>query len=240
MREEHVIVKQILAAQKNADLADHFIRQYLPFIKSETAKFMKRSPVEGQDEELNIAMFAFYEALCAYEKSKGSFLNLAAISIRNRLIDHYRKEQRHTGVVYYEQTISDEDKETTLLDGMTNHRDEYEELAHREATQAEIKEFATQLKSFGISLTDVADSCPKQERTFKACLDVLSFARDNAHILDQLVATRKLPMNALAIGAGVEKKTIERHRKYVVAILLAYTNGYEIIRGHLYQLKKQS
>ena len=47
------------------------------------------------------------------------------------------------------------------------------------------------------------------------------------------MATRRLPLAELAKGAGVERKTLERHRKYLVAILLAFTNGYEIIRGHL-------
>ena len=48
--------------------------------------------------------------------------------------------------------------------------------------------------------------------------------------------TGKLPMNELATGSGTDKKTMERHRKYLVAILLAFTNGYEIIRGYLCQL----
>ena len=43
-------------------------------------------------------------------------------------------------------------------------------------------------------------------------------------------------MNELASGSGTDKKTLERHRKYLVAILLAFTNGYEIIRGHLCQI----
>ena len=48
--------------------------------------------------------------------------------------------------------------------------------------------------------------------------------------------TGKLPMGELAAGSGTDKKTMERHRKYLVAILLAFTNGYEIIRGHLCQV----
>ena len=40
----------------------------------------------------------------------------------------------------------------------------------------------------------------------------------------------------LAELSGVSRKTMERHRTYLVAILLAYTNGYEIIRGHLCQI----
>ena len=48
--------------------------------------------------------------------------------------------------------------------------------------------------------------------------------------------TRRLPVGELVNGSGVDKKTIERHRRYLVAILLAFTNGYEIIRGHLCQI----
>ena len=43
-------------------------------------------------------------------------------------------------------------------------------------------------------------------------------------------------MTELASGAGVERKTLERHRKYLVAMLIAFTNGFEIIRGHLCRL----
>lgn len=238
MREEHVIVQQILEAQQNVDAADAFIKQYLPFIKAETAKFMKRIPTEGRDEELNIAMFAFYEAMRAYRPDKGAFLNLAALTIKNRLIDHYRKEQRHTGLVYYDKNISDDDNETTFLDGLKNEVDEYEAMTLREATRDEILHFTAELADFGLALSDVADSCPKQERTLKSCLQALAYAKTHPEILDQMLETKKLPITALAQGAGVEKKTLERHRKYVLAILLAFTNGFEIIRGHLYQLQK--
>lgn len=46
----------------------------------------------------------------------------------------------------------------------------------------------------------------------------------------------KLPVAELAAGANVERKTLERHRKYLVAMLIAFTNGFEIIRGHLCRL----
>lgn len=44
---EHEIVRSVAAAQKDAQAADALVRQYLPFIKAETAKFLKRIPVEG-------------------------------------------------------------------------------------------------------------------------------------------------------------------------------------------------
>ena len=37
---EHDIVAQVYAAKEDSGAADQFIQQYLPFIRSETAKFV--------------------------------------------------------------------------------------------------------------------------------------------------------------------------------------------------------
>lgn len=55
--------------------ADAFIRTYMPFIKAETAKFLRRPPVEGHDDELSIAMIAFHEAIQSYSQVREPFLN---------------------------------------------------------------------------------------------------------------------------------------------------------------------
>jgi len=236
MSKDHEIIQMIENAQADPKAADDLIVRYMPFIRTETAKFIKRIPQEGLDDELSIAMFAFYEAAMSYRAEKGSFIKLASLSIRNRLIDHYRKEKRHMGTVSLEQPVGDEDGRT-LKESVDTGKDEIAEHHGRAAAKAEIMEFAGKLAEFGITLTDVADSCPQQTRTKEACMKVLEYARQNPGILLQLEQNGRLPIAQLALGAGIEKKTIERHRKYVVAILLAYTNGYEIIRGHLYHIR---
>ena len=50
--------------------------------------------------------------------------------------------------------------------------------------------------------------------------------------------TKKVPIAKLAKGAEVERKSLERHRRYLVAFLLICTNGYEIMRGHIMQVLK--
>lgn len=237
MKEEHQIVSQVLEAQLNSQAADELVTQYLPFIRSETAKFLKRFPEDGQDE-LSIAMFAFYEAAMSYKSGKGSFLKLAATAIRNRLIDYYRRERRHTGIVSLNAQSSNED-DFTLADQISDDRNEVEALHDRITVQKEIQEFTRQLQEFGLSLSDIADNCPKQDRTLTACMQVLDHARQNPDLLDQLVKTKKLPLSLLVEGTGADRKTLERHRKYIVAILLAYTNGFEIIRSHLSRLKRK-
>lgn len=56
--------------------------------------------------------------------------------------------------------------------------------------------------------------------------------------LEELLRTKRLPIGRLSAGSGVERKTLERHRKYMIALMLIYTNGFEIIRGHLKQVLK--
>lgn len=239
MKEEHEIVKQVRKAQVNSEVADGLIQQYLPFIKSETAKFIKRSPVQGQDDELSVAMFAFYETMMAYQSDKGSFLRLASTGIRNRLIDHYRQERRHFNLVSLEEPSPDGEDDRTLLEQLDSGRDEIAELTYRSAAKSEILSFTKELRDYGLSLSDVAENSPKQGRTLESCQRALEYARNHPELLDKLVGSRKLPIAQLAAGSGVERKTLERHRKYMVAILLAYTNGFEIIRGQLREIKQK-
>ena len=233
-RKEHSIVFEVRAAQTDPAAADALIGQYMPFIRSETCKFT-HAPIEaGHEDELSIATLAFYEAALSYQRGRGAFLPYAAAAIRNRLIDHYRVEQRHGGTVSLDVPAGEDGR--LLSETLPDTRDEIAAYDLREATRAEIAEFGRQLASFGIGFSDVADNCPRQERTLAACRRVLDHARAHPELLDRLVETGRLPMNELAAGSGTDKKTMERHRKYLVAILLAFTNGYEIIRGHLRQL----
>lgn len=235
-RSEHDIVRQVLAAQDDVYTADRLIEQYLPFIRSETAKFLQRPPMDS-DDELSIAMIAFHEAICGYDRGRGAFLPYAATLIRSRLIDYDRKERRHRGSVSLD-AHSGEDEDGTLMDTLADPSDHSGDLVLREATAHEIRELSEQMENFGVSLSDVADNCPRQQRTLDACRAAMTYAKTRPDLLDGLVRTGKLPIGELAQGSGVERKTLERHRKYLVALLLICTNGYEIIRGHLHQVMK--
>ena len=236
MNDEHKIIQQVYEAKKDVQAADQLIRTYMPFIRAETAKFLKRPPVEGHDDELSIAMIAFHEAINGYSGARGAFLKYAAMLVRSRLIDYSRREQRHSRVISLDAPAGEEDK--TLGDTLADEKDPHEETAVRDATREEIEELTRQMKEFGVSLSDVADNSPKQQRTLDACRRALQYARDNPELLDELLRTGRLPVGRLSAGSGVERKTLERHRKYMVALLLIYTNGYEIIRGHLKQVMK--
>ena len=77
--EEHKIVQQVMRSRQDPEAADQLIRSYMPFIKAETARFIHRPPVEGRDDELSVAMFAFYETMTVYNPDRGP----ASCSSRN-------------------------------------------------------------------------------------------------------------------------------------------------------------
>lgn len=235
MKDEHIIVERVYAAKESSAEADSLIREYMSFIKSETAKFLGRAVSEA-DDELSIAMIAFHEAIKAYSRDRGSFLKFSSMLIKSRLIDYSRKEQRHKGVIYLDEP--GENDEGSIGESLADERDYHDEMVEREATRQEIEELTAAMAKYGVTLTDVADNCPKQERTLSACRTALRFAVENPEVLDDLLSSGKLPISRLVSGTGVERKTLERHRKYMVALLLIYTNGFEILRGHLSHMVK--
>ena len=78
MNDEQKIIEQVYKAKMNVEQADCLINDYLPFIRAETAKFLKRPPIEGHDDELSIAMIAFHEAIGGYTQTRGTFLKYAS------------------------------------------------------------------------------------------------------------------------------------------------------------------
>ena len=235
MHDEPDIITQVLCAKKSAEAADRLIRSYLPFIRSETSRFLNGKRVSEEDDEMSVAMTAFYEAILHYEKHRGAFFKYASLVIKRRLIDYARKEQRHQGHLSIDQPSGEETSGTigdTLAD--PDHPTERYELVT--ATRQEINELSAQLADFGISFSDISENCPKQTRTLESCSRVLLYAKENPSLLEELLQTKRLPITALCAGTGVERKTLERHRKYLVALMVAFTNGYEVIRGHLSQV----
>lgn len=235
MDEKDAVIQSLLRAQRDPKAADELIEQYLPFIKAEVSRFLSSS-VHGDEDELSIAMFAFYEALISFSPKKGSFFALARTAIRNRLIDNARRVKVEEVSLHEVLPGSDD---MTLEETLESPDNGIEKFHSRTVAKEEIAEFSDVLKDYGLTLSDIASSTPKQDRTLLSCMNVLEYALKNTFIFDQLILTKKLPLSAILEGCRVEKKTLERHRKYIVAILLAYTNGFEIIRGHLNLMKKE-
>lgn len=73
MKQEHEIVALVYEARGNNEAASRLVSQYLPFIKSETAKYIKRVPQEGRDDELSLPCLLFMKPCCPTKKHGAVF-----------------------------------------------------------------------------------------------------------------------------------------------------------------------
>lgn len=235
---EQSIVDRVYAAQGNSVAADALIRDYIPFIRAEASKATGKIIDAERDDEFSIAMIGFHEAVETYSKFKGAFLTYASVVMRRKLIDYYRKEKRHLGQISLD--VSKNEDGPSIGEELADSGNEFDDLEIRDATKREILELTAQMRAFGLSLSDVSDNCPKQERTLLSCQKAIKYAKDNPALIQDMLRTQRLPIAKLSQGSGVERKTLERHRKYLLALLLIYSNGYEIIRGHLKQIFKRT
>lgn len=226
------LIELIYRAKNDSREADNLVRLYMGFIRSETVKFLGREPVLGQDDELSIAMIAFHEAVLDYSRWKGSFIAYARMHIKHRLIDFYRKEKRHRGLISLD-TETEFDESAPLLDTLEEPKNELEEFKALSDAKAEIREYSSQLEKFSVDLTEIAENTPKQKRTLNACFKALEYMVSRQPLMENFLKTKKIPITEISQNIKVDKKTLERHRKYLAAIILAYTNGYDIIRNHI-------
>ena len=232
-----ILLKRVQDAKEDIDVADELIRDYMPFIRSECAKFAQKELHYGKDDELSIGMLAFHEAIRSYSRLKGAFLKYAALLIKSRLIDFARKEKRHEGHISLDAPI--DEKGHLLSETLSDNINPQEEKMRVSATKEEILELSMTLAQFGVSLKDVVDNCPLQKRSYEKCLKAIAYAKDNEDLLNDLLNTKRLPIKELSKATKVSTKTLERHRRYLIAMLVIYTNGYEIIRNHLYHMVKK-
>lgn len=231
MKEHQKLIKEINRAKKDNHFCDEFIGRYIPFIKSEVSRFLGRPVDDKTDDEYSIGMIAFYEALRGYNENRGAFLSYASLTIKSRLIDNMRKEVRHLGVLSLDAPLCEDDE--PVINSIVDAKNEQSEYELSLATKDEIEELSAKLKEFGVSLSDVADNCPRQKKTLDACRSALEYAKKDKKVFDDFLRTKRLPLARISKGCSVERKTLERHRKYLVALFLIQTNGYEILRGHI-------
>jgi RNA polymerase sigma factor len=236
LNEKISIQERVEKAKKSEDASNALISDYLLFIRSEASKATGRI-ISEQDDEFSVAMIGFNEAIKSYEETRGAFLKYASVIMRNKLIDEHRKQKKHMIPTSIDEFVF-EDGETSVVDNIEDGKDEYSQINLREATQQEIAELVLELRSFGLTLSDIAENCPKQERTLESCYKVLKYVTENPELLITMKRTMKLPMAQIVLGTEAERKTLERHRKYLIALLLIYSNGYEIIREHLKDVLK--
>ncbi|MDR2168241.1 MAG: hypothetical protein LBE35_10415 [Clostridiales bacterium] len=215
------IEQLVFEAQSDPRKLNRLIEDFLPFIK----KCVAASRVQRQSREdaLTVAMLAFADAVAAYEAGKGAFTAYAQVAIRNRLIDDFRADNRKKALDI--PALDESGWETSL--SVREHEFQLEQSSLR----LEIEEIAEILAAWGISFADLVKISPKQRRTRAQCGYIANLILENQAWQRQLFINRRLPSKEMCASHGVSLKTLEKYRKYIVALCIILAGDFPRLRA---------
>ncbi|MBX5475715.1 MAG: RNA polymerase sigma-I factor [Clostridia bacterium] len=225
-----------LARAGDREARDGLIRAYTPFVLRVASRACGRYLVTGRDDEVSVALIAFNEAIDRFDGEAGSsFLAFAEMVIRRRLIDHYRasRNPRETPLTEFEST-DDEGQPFNVVDirgALAKH--EAEEQAQRR--RADIERFREVLAEFGLTLQDLVDAAPRHEDARRRAMAVARRIAETPAFVQHLKRHKALPLKELSSlrDLGVSRKTLERQRKYIIAVAMILLEDLETLREYI-------
>ena len=223
--------ERVLLAQKDRNERELFISEYKNYISSCSYKTLGRYVTE-QDDEFSIAIIAFDEAINKYDKSKGNFLKLASITIKNRLIDYKRKENKGLGVYPFSSLTKTDTK------GDENEFDVEDPKPLVNDAKYEIESLTHELEKHNITFFELTTVTPKAKKTKKACYMVINYIIQNPLLINQIKSEDLIPVKVIAEQLCLPRKIIERHRKYIITAVIVLTGDYDIVSGYFKNVKE--
>ncbi|MBE3581199.1 MAG: RNA polymerase sigma factor SigI [Thermoanaerobacteraceae bacterium] len=220
-----------LARQGDNLAREELIRKFTPFILKIASRLSGRFIRLGEDDEASIGLMAFNEAIDNFNPEKGiSFLTLAETIIRRRLVDHFRREKRHR------QNIP-----LSALDqapgqgggGMVAGIEDYTLVAELEDRRREVIRYQQDLAHYGITFADLVRGSPRHRDARERALACARVIADNPVFRCHLQEKRELPLKALEKELDTSRKTLERHRKYIIAAAVIMMGQYEYLQEYL-------
>lgn len=205
------------AKNGNIQVREELLLQAKPFVLGACNKYCSRSLEWGRDDELSIGLMAFNEAIDRFEDKRNiPFLGFARLVIKSRLADYFRREARHKHQpLEYQATNS----APVQLDA-AQAWEIYLQEAEKQERQEEVLEFQQELIQYGISVSELVDASPKHRDSREGLIGVAHQVAETTALMEQLVRTKRLPMKELTLLSSLHRKTLEKGRRYIIAMAL--------------------
>lgn len=227
-------VKQI--REGDHELRNELIRRYRPYILKATSRFYRKYIDPERDDGFSVAMAAFDEAITHFSPDGGKmFLSFADTVIQRRLIDYTRKESRHASVVAFSafETETEEGGEPFNPIEVRQAMEAYEETCAADERKLEIAELSDQLAHFGITFGDLVQCSPSHRDSREMLLEMGRKVAGSESMMAFIMEKRQLPVKELCLTEGVSRKTVDRHRKYLLAVCLIAYGSYPMLQEYI-------
>jgi RNA polymerase sigma factor len=192
----------------------------------------KRRFVTKSDDEWSIALYAFSRAIDTYDSEKGKFLPYAERLIRNGLIDASRAGERfRQEIAVPPEAFEGEGEEDNAPVRYAVVQNSVRAADTR--LKEEIRTADEALRAFGFGFYELADASPEQKRTRAACRAAAQAVLDVPEETKKLFCTHRLPAQLMKRKTGVPEKTIEKYRRYIVALVVIVSGDFPLLAGYL-------
>lgn len=213
------------------------ISAYIPFILRIASQTTRRYIDPGVDDEYSISLSAFNEAIDRYQEDKAaSFLTFAETVIRRRLIDFFRSQRQHKGkqLPWSEfDVVDDDDNHTSNWVEVSTSLEIHQQQEEASMRALEIQEYSNCLAKYDMTFAELVEISPKHEDARRNAFECAKVIREDPSLLEYVERRRALPLKALEERVHVSRKTLERQRKYILAILVLMTGDFPLLKSFL-------
>lgn len=219
-------------------LKNDLIRDYKPFIIKVVSKATGKYVDLENSDEFSIALIAFDEAIDCYDVNKNTnFFSFAEIIIKRRLIDDLRKNYKDRKVyplTYFDN--SDEDDRNIFEEKY--FKLDASSIFNNIETKEEIVNFSMRLKKFNIEIADLVKCAPKHMDSKRLAIKIARLIAENKDLSEKLETKKTMPVVDLLKLINVNHKTIERNRKFIIAVYLILSSNLEVMQGYVNNVER--
>ncbi len=227
-----------LHAAQNGDAAERerILAAYVPVAVQICSRVCGRRVEPGRDDEVSIALLALNEAIDSYRtEAQVPFRSFAETVVRRRLVDHFRRQKRVRELPFTALEVEQEDgtlynpAEWSAAEAV--HRDRIE----REERQAEIAQYQEILRTYGITLDDLVERGPRHADARSRAIEVARAVATDQRWREYLRLHHALPLRELEAhpALDISRKTMERQRKYIIAVAVILMEDLHILRSYI-------
>lgn len=227
-------IEEMAISAQNGDEAtlNQLLQDYQPFVKKTVSSVCKHY-ISDSDDEFSIGLIAFHDAILKFDQSKGaSLLSFSEVIIKRRIIDYLRSTKKYNDLSL-DINFKEEDNMSSQTFEDTLSVEEYKRNLDNEKRKEEISRFSEVLQTFGLKFNDLLKQSPKHEDARLNAILVAKTLVEDDELLQYLNETKRLPIKLLEKKVNVSRKTLERNRKYIIAIAVIISMDFIYLKEYL-------
>lgn len=239
--EKHRIPDEQAVRAKDSEMTlNRLVMDNNRFILRCASKCCKHFITES-DDEYEVALVAFCEAVRTFNPDAGGFDAFAALVIRRRLMDFFDSQSRRRREIAVGSAMTwenDEDQPGGVIAELQQKLARNDRDASR-TVRDEIEALGAELDRYGFSFFDLAEASPKAEKTKRCCARAVNWMLALAERVAQMRRTRSLPVAVMSKALEIARKIIERHRRYIIAATEILDGDYPQLAEYLDYIKRE-